>query len=1208
MFVGHQPILKVSRTTAAIRGLILITAWAQFATVSAGQTLPYTPTSIFIPESRPAPALENVTSHIAYLFSPQDNGVDLLALNFSSNLHASSLSLQTLTSNVPFLYTNTTAFTPSLADNGSLIVYAGDCSSSSGSEIWTFNPSANDGASASWIKANVALASEADSIQGGPGFLGGSFSFSTTLEPVLSQATTYVYGGMCPDTATDAGANTPQSNATYSNQMITISPSKTAAGQYAVDTVPSKGPPIPEAGFTFTSLSPSVSNRTGVITQQVNYVLLGGHTQYAFINMSTAAIWSLPEESWSFIYNIDTAAAGTGSTELAIKSTAESVSPRSGHTAVLSEDGSSLVILGGWVGDVSQAATPQLAILSIGASYGGEGDWQWLVPEVQPEGSGIYGHGAALLPGNVMMVYGGYSISSTGTKVRRQSSGDSNLPMFLNLTSMSWSDRYTNPEFTESGQDGDSTTTSDDGKKRLGLGLGLGLGFAAIIAAIVAWPWYRRRKRTKRTIRDSVIGALVQDTSRFLPHDDEMMEPGGSWYMGGPDPYLRGHRSLGYQSLQIGSPGSADNNGHQTWYGGMPTQGAKKAPPRRNTYDPPSNSRGPNAIHPIIEADEDGSLHDGDNMASEPVSPVRDANAGDGRNDSDPFLTPTYENSNSSISFPQPSRASLTPSPEERRGGGTTDPEVQDWMSDVEAMDALLNSRRGAGASGHVSPTRRSGGPKVNNSNSNASEGGGGNRGSILGSLSRSGSVRSHLRLSFGLGLGLGLGSSSSALPSPTTANANTGRAGAADDDNNNNRGGSSSSSTAPSYNTAKSSFHALQAEGPSLLLGGSNNNNSTAHNNNNSNNGSSPSKSKPQRRSWLGSLRRVLNLPDHDPSGSNATIAERETEKVEDERGGGAASDYDYEAKRLSGLSGIAAGAGLLRRKSGRGDWEEAALGPASGSNSTAMRRGQEYGAIGGSQGWSEGEKGGEGGGGGGGYGDEYEDEDEEWDIEKAVERRLVQVLFTVPKERLRVVNAEPDAESAVDVAVAEPATSGSGSGGEKGPEVRVLTPRAAEKLPEVRERASPPPLLKPRSFVSQFSEASEDGGAALYDDALEEVEVEVEEEAGWYRDMGMNRDEDENENGDGNEHRDRGRQQPQTPRGTPSRLAEGARLLMVDTPSSESRKRKPSRSPVQDLEDELYSAQAVRLEKPRTRVLAMVQSFESLSREGSPANSPTR
>jgi lipoate synthase len=32
--------------------------------------------------------------------------------------------------------------------------------------------------------------------------------------------------------------------------------------------------------------------------------------------------------------------------------------------------------------------------------------------------------------------------------------------------------------------------------------------------------------------------------------------------------------------------------------------------------------------------------------------------------------------------------------------------------------------------------------------------------------------------------------------------------------------------------------------------------------------------------------------------------------------------------------------------------------------------------------------------------------DDDDEWDIERAVQNRVVQVMFTVPKEKLRVVN----------------------------------------------------------------------------------------------------------------------------------------------------------------------------------------------------------
>ncbi|KAI0848275.1 hypothetical protein F5Y00DRAFT_238742 [Daldinia vernicosa] len=1102
--------LKASRVTAGIRYLILVAAWARFTTLGVAQTLPYIPTSIFIPESKPAPAQDNATINVAYIFSPQGDWVDLLALNFSGNLRASSLPFQTLSSNVPFLDTNNTAFIPSLADNGSLIVYAGDCSSPASSEIWTFNPSPNDDASASWIKASTTLATKADDVQVGPSFLGTGFSFSATLAPVLSQASTYVYGGMCPDET--ANGSTPQEKAAYSNQMVKIAPSATGSGKFVVGPVSNNGPPVPEAGFTFTGLSPSVSNRSGIITQQINYVLLGGHTENAFINMSTVAIWSLPEESWSFISNIVTASSNSANTELAVKSndiyTNHTIDSRSGHTAVLSEDGTSLIILGGWVGDLTQAATPQLAILNIGASYGGNGDWEWSIPDVQPPGPGLYGHGAALLPGNIMMVYGGYNISSSSeTTTKRQASSGDSMPMFLNLTSMSWSSDYTNPEFAGTDSGGDLSSGDSDVGTRLGIGLGVGLGCVAIIIAILLFLLYRRRKRHRRTIRDSAIRALAQDTSRFLPHDDEMMEqdhPGGMWYTGGPDPYLRGNRSLGYQSLQTAR--TSVDNGQQPWYGGMsPAQVARKPLSRRNTYDPPSSG-----IHPIIEADEDGSLHDGD-ITSEPVSPLRDMNS-DGRHDSDPFLTPTQENQ---ISFPPSNRASITPSPEERRL--TTDPEVQDWMTDVEAMDALLNSRgaaRVSAASGQVSPTRRS--PDDSRTESNISESNRSNPG-----VSRSDSVRSVLRTGFGI--------AAAAL-------------GATNDEG---RGGSSSSSSAPSYNTAKSSFAALQAEGPALLMGKPRDDDEAP---------GSPSKNKP-RRNWLGSLRRVFNGP------SPADTPDREGPVDES-----FADAKDYDMPR-SGLSEIAAG-GLLRRKSGRGDWEgmERRYSEKGKGRDTTSASNQERATA------------------------EKDEEEEEWDIEKAVERRLVQVMFTVPREPLRVVNAEPDTESGKDVTVASPEVINR--------EQDITESRNAPVTIEGEEEEHHDlgtPLPSPSEDDASLAEARD----AEEKQILREVGQELEAE--WKR--ATDRD-------------SRGRQPNTTPthHRTPTSLREeGVRLLGVVEPgSSESRKRKPSRSPVEDPDGDVFSAQAVRLERPpRTRVLAMVESLESLhnkSRENSPAVSPSR
>ncbi|OTB08070.1 hypothetical protein M426DRAFT_317178 [Hypoxylon sp. CI-4A] len=1171
-------ILRLPQMTAAIRCSIFVAVLVRLSAFGAAQTLPYIPTNIFIPDSKPEPAQDNATVDIAYIISPQGDSVNLLALNFSNKLQASSLSFQTLSSNVPFLDTNNTAFTPSLADNGSLIVYAGDCSSPANSKIWTFNPSSNNDASSAWAEASATIADDTETIQIGPSFLGSGFSFSNTLEPKLSPATTYVYGGMCPNATSDS--DTSQSNASYSNQMIRIESSETGNGQFTINSVSSKGPPVPEAGFTFTGLSPSVSNHSGTVTQQVNYVLLGGHTQYAFINMSTVAIWSLPEESWSFISDIGVGSSSSANTELAVKSTIKSIDSRSGHTTVLSEDGTTLIVLGGWVGDQTQAASPQLAVLNIGANYGGNGDWEWIVPDTQPSESGIYGHGAALLPGNVMMIYGGYSISSTEAKTKRETS---NVPTFLNLTSMSWSDDYTNPDYDEATQDSNSGTTSGDVDKSLGLGLGLGLGFAAIIIAIILYFLYKRRMRHRRTIRDSAIRALAQDTSRFLPHDDEMTEQDQSngWYMGDADPYLRGNRSLGYQSLHARP--SLDTS-RQTWFSGAPPaqQVARKPLPRRNTYDPPSG-----VIHPIIEADEDGSLHDGD-ITSEPMSPARDF---DGRRrDSDPFLTPTQE---TQISFPPPTRASATPSPEGRRGG-TTDPEVQDWMTDVEAMDALLTRNAAAArSSGPNSPTRR--GPNSNSNNNNNNNNGRSGRGGeddtrtesnvsesnrssiILGALSRSGSTRSHRKSNSALGFGGGV-------------------AAAAEEG----RGGSSGSSSAPSYNTARSGFAALQAEGPALLMTGAKP--KPKQNNNKNRNDDedddiiidetpgSPSKSKPRRRSWLGSLRRALSSA----SRRDSTAGREQGRDVYDDDYGmsGEAEVGDYEG-RLGGLSGIAAAGGLLRRKSGRGAWEAVEQQQQSQSQSQSPgyygrgKKGKEKGVADRRSGMYAQV----------GDGDE-EDYDDEWDIEKAVERRLVQVMFTVPREPLRVVNASPDMESGKDVVVIDPEEDSSSSLDEK----QKLRRKSEERIEEID-------LGLPLPSPSPVSDEDNDLGGEDEKDILREVQEELEAE--WKLEKGkgkaMNHEEE----------RGRHRVEPITPvRATPPRRNlqdEGIRLLSIE-PSSESRKRKPSRSPVEDPDGDVFSAQAVRLERPRTRVLAMVQSIESISssksksHESIPTGSPTR
>jgi len=58
-------------------------------------------------------------------------------------------------------------------------------------------------------------------------------------------------------------------------------------------------------------------------------------------------------------------------------------------------------------------------------------------------------------------------------------------------------------------------------------------------------------------------------------------------------------------------------------------------------------------------------------------------------------------------------------------------------------------------------------------------------------------------------------------------------------------------------------------------------------------------------------------------------------------------------------------------------------------------------------------------------------DDDDEDWDVEAAVERRVVQVMFTVPKTRLRVVNADVEGDG-IGEGEPEPEASGEYGSGE--------------------------------------------------------------------------------------------------------------------------------------------------------------------------------
>lgn len=1121
--------------------------------VSASETLlPYIPTRILIPTG------DTDNTDTAYIFAPNDAGdsVELVAVNVSSTLDGSSINAaaKTLTSRTPFLPSDdtTTTFTPTIAADGSLVVYAGDCASTD-SSVWVYNTSSS--ADPSWDKNSLSAP--------GPNFLGGGVAFSEVLAPVPSIPQIYIYGGQCPNVTLNG--TTWIDGSDYSNTMIRL----TDYGK--ADTLSLKNQPIAEAGFSFTTLPPSTSNTSGTVTQNVNSVVLGGHTQTAFVNMSTAAVWALPEDSWSFIsISSPSSSSPSDPTELAkhAERAVTEVQPRSGHTAVLNEEGTALIVLGGWVGDPEQAATPQVAVLEMsGVEFG---EWSWSVPDFQPlaDGEGIYGHGAALLPGNVMMVVGGYSISSSSSRRGRRDDigvAGGKLNMFLNLTSMTWSDAYTNPSAAASSSSAHKSSGSLSTLDKLGIGLGVGLGVPLLLILLsVLWCCWRRRQRRRHSTRDTHVRNLTSGGA-FIT-SEEMLQAGheneytwgpraaARWYAsytGGHDPYLRDDRSLGYESLRGQSrdmapqhAGLDDHMASEALSGGGTYRSTRRKPvPRvaKGMYQPTGmdESRAFGVISPILEDEEDElSMH-----GAKAMSPDQDFE-GEGREDdvNDPFMTPT-------ISTPSPTKdrfagldarntilfVAPSPSPDPPSPGSPTrspskpiqpqHPEVQDWVLDIDASDAVITRRlqphgttlRSSGM-GSLSPTRRlsvrspedepmSPGAGAR-TNSNLSES---NRSAFSFMPGRSDSLRV-----------------AATMPAMLAMNPDK-RGGTSHSDN------STSSNTNSSYTTAKS-IPMLQQEGPPLLLGRPrpiSDIEDVADVSDDEAPGS-PSKNKPPRRSWFGSLRRVFS-GGHSSSSSAGGGSSRTESPAR-----GDSNDWS-----TMGLGGV----GMLhKRRQGRLAWaDQQGQGEAAGGFGASASR------AGAGEGWDE----------------------EDWDIERAVEQRLVQVMFSVPKERLRIVNGEPDIISIGEsVVVVDPEKEGCNDDEEE---------EEADELSAFHEEEKKMLIEGKGKGVAEGKQTSAESAnsAQLRHDLSDNLDQQRVYEA----EMRGRGEQDEGE-------KLRPQNQQQQPEDQPLLLEVPQRTF-----SDASKSTKRSFSPGVPM-----TAEEVRFERPRTRVLDMVESFEQRSRSNSP------
>lgn len=935
--------------------------------------LPYNPTRMLSSPPATVPAADNENGLI-YVFRPPANATSrsqMLALNASGTLDAEKLVYGSVADPLPFLADDgSETFTPAMDEEGNILIYTGKCAGGAGgSTVWMFTP--GNGTAGTWVRLNRAEGMVGDdaALQGA-NFLAEGIAFSSTVN---ASADMYVFGGMCPDAASLSAGNSWTQVANYSNAMLTIKTTLPETNTYSLKNSTGRGPPIPEAGFTITPLEPTFSQPPGGGDQtqirNQNFMLLGGHTQEAFINMSQVALFSLPEQTWTFL-PVDSP---PDAPKTDLTRDVPTVEPRSGHTAVLTPDGRQLIVFGGWVGDVSTLANPQLVILELGEGYGGNGDWQWTVPTqegIGPEnGVGLFGHGAVMLPGSVMMIVGGYLIPGSGNaKMKRSNLSPNTKNYFFNTTSSTWVPSFTYPKVASTPHNSsDSGHHTDAATRRVGLEAGLTLGILALLALFLFYFWYSRRLNRRREAREKDLRSLATGAHRIHLTDIPAGGPGvertsGEWMR---------ERSRPSVDAYPGPPGSVgeragregDTEAERTgllFEVPSPTRGLRRSLHSRGSfqvatrYDDGRRGHGLGDIHPIDERgeyEEDGG--DRDFLGKPEMSQRRETNI----LQSAPVLDP----------FCDPEEAPRTPSPDSPIHAREL--EVRNWVSDWAAADALMHHQ-----AGRISPD------KTDRTSSTLSEKS--TRSTLSthsyqqagGSVSRSMSQRSAILVS---------AKPSSSNNGPSVAAMQSESQNERRPPQNHRRSRSLTLFSNPprqnlsdTFTAAPPSFPQLQLESENLLEG--------SH----GPSGNSPTRSQSRARGWMGSMRRAFTGIDRNTAGSaindNLSTSSSPTKYHHDDAG----------TPRRAASTGTI----LWQRKQGAKDWDV--------------------------EGTSGAEKPTDSG--------PHQADDDEWDIESAVERRVVQVMFTVPREKLRIVNGGPegDGESFVSAEVKEASKEDTDSG----------------------------------------------------------------------------------------------------------------------------------------------------------------------------------
>lgn len=462
-------------------------SWLSLSTALA-QQFPSNPTRILSSTQDPR------TAYVLQPIAVDSLQFSLSSVKLSGVLNPLSLNQKAIYGSLPFLSNSSNApWNAVMNKMGVITVYTGSCGRSG--QMWKLDTRGGGKSERGhWVQEGL---SQDASAATGPRYLSSAITFSKNASAVTDDSDYYFFGGMCrwgnPD------ASNWQSAGHYSRNMVSLMSSYQNGHVHFQDGLATtRDPPIAQAGQSLTALPAAYSNHSeSSQTKQQSFVLIGGHTEAAFINMSQIALWSLPQAAWAYFpVAEDDVKKRTYPT---VRRARTQIEPRTGHTATLSSNGKKIVIIGGWVANTNTPAQPQIVMLNVASKYGGEGEWSWSVPEtgitngLEP-GAGIYGHDAIMLNGDILLVMGGFSIAPTRSTVKKQGPTLNPRAYLLNTTSGCWLPFYDIPK-QESIKQPVLPNMLPKTSQGVGIGVGLVLGAISSIALASFCLWYVQRGR-----------------------------------------------------------------------------------------------------------------------------------------------------------------------------------------------------------------------------------------------------------------------------------------------------------------------------------------------------------------------------------------------------------------------------------------------------------------------------------------------------------------------------------------------------------------------------------------------------------------------------------------------------------------------------------------------------------------------------------------